>query len=97
MTAEFRHFIQEEHAMMGEADLTGRGLAPPPTKGDVRDGVGGALEAAPRASRRQRSACRNGMDGRAFQCFVERQRQDSGKPSGSIVLPAPGSPTISRL
>ena len=96
MTAEFRHFIQEEHAMMGEADLTRTRIGAASHKGDVRDGVVRGARPLHEQAAASGQRARNGMDGRAFQCFVERQRQDSGKPSGRHCLAGAG-PTISRL
>ncbi len=97
--AELRHLVEEEHAVMGEADLARARLRAAADECDVRDGV---VRGAERPMRDEAGA---GGSRPATEWIAVTSSASSNVSGGRtpasrraiIVLPDPGGPTISVL
>jgi hypothetical protein len=78
VSAEFGHLVEEQHAVVGEADLARPRQRPAADQGDIRHGVVRRAERPRRdetAARGEQS--RNRMDRRDLERLVERQRRQN--------------------
>ena len=99
LAREFRQFVEEQHAAMGQADLARPGpvrrrrSAPPATPNDAARGTAGA---SPAGRRRSRPATQWIMLTSSASRGV-RSGSRPGSRAASIDLPAPGGPISNRL
>ena len=81
VTAELRHLVEEEHAVVREADLAGPRMLPAADERHVRDRVMRRPERAlGQQSRAGRQEPGHGMDRRRLERLVERQRREDRRP-----------------